>query len=113
MSTAPVLLRLALTLSLVLPMACATSRARIPKDDGQRQVLAPAERARAPASEPTWVEPLPVHLATLPGSRLQLSFPTARPQPDLERLRVEEVRPLLTAFASFRPPVRPSALGFG
>jgi hypothetical protein len=107
MSTAPVLLHLALALSLVLPTACSTSRARIPKDDGQQQVHAPAERARAPASEPTWVEPLPVRLATLPGSRLRLSFPTAPPHPDLERLHVEDVRPLLTAFASFRPPVRP------
>jgi hypothetical protein len=104
MRTAPVPQRLALALSLALFTACATSRAVIPTDGGQRQVQAPVEQARTAASENTWAEPPPVRLASLPGGRLQLSFPASPPHPDLDRLRVEEVRPLLTAFASFRPP---------
>jgi hypothetical protein len=52
-------------------------------------------------------EPLPVLLHTLPGAGLRLSFPATELPSGMEQLRPEEIRPLLAAFESFRPPARP------
>ncbi len=41
------------------------------------------------------------------GGRLRLSIPASPLHPDMQRLSVEEIRPLLAAFESFRPPARP------
>ncbi|HYO56732.1 hypothetical protein [Archangium sp.] len=38
---------------------------------------------------------------------MRLSFPASPPHSDLEKLSVEEIRPLLAAFESFRPHARP------
>ncbi len=51
--------------------------------------------------------PPPVLLGTLPGGRLRLSFPAWTPHPELDALRVEEIRPLLAAIDSFRPRASP------
>jgi hypothetical protein len=55
----------------------------------------------------SWAERLPVRINTLPEGQLRLSFLVSVLQPDLERLRVEEIRPLLAAFDSFRPRASP------
>jgi hypothetical protein len=44
-----------------------------------------------------------VLIQALSGGRLRLSFPASAPHPDLEKLSVAEIRPLLVAFDSFRP----------
>jgi hypothetical protein len=129
MRTAPSLLRVALFLSLTLSVACATPRTRLPADSG-RQVHAPldvSQHSEFPASRPqrtkspainrqqaptpgdglTWAAPLPVLISSLPADRLRLSFPATAPHSDQEKLSVEEIRPLLAAFESFRPPARP------
>lgn len=120
------LLRAALALSCTLLTSCATSQAQIPADEVQPRVQSPASvsrhvgahtsgphQAKAPAGAPQqarnsseqlgWIEPRPVLLHELAGSRLRLSFPASTPHPDLERLSVAEIRPLLAAFDSFRP----------
>jgi hypothetical protein len=48
-----------------------------------------------------------VLIAPAPEDRLRLSFPASAPQLDLERLSVEEVRPVVAAFESLRPKARP------
>lgn len=47
-----------------------------------------------------------MHISLLHGGRLRFSFPASPSHPDMERLRVEEIRPLLAAFEAFRPPAR-------
>jgi hypothetical protein len=54
-----------------------------------------------------WTEPLPVLIHTQPGSQLRLSFPASVHPIDLEKLGLEEIRPLRTAFDSFRPRASP------
>jgi hypothetical protein len=123
------LLRVVLASLVPLLAACATSRARISADEGLSQEHAHAGVPRyseshatgprgtnAPAIDDglaesladglTEAEPPPVLLDTLPGGRLRLSFPAWVPH-HLEALRVEEVRPLLAAFDSFRPRPNP------
>lgn len=56
------------------------------------------------AGGPLWAEPLPVRISTWPGGPLRLSFPTTTPHSSLETLSVKEIRPLLAALDSFRPP---------
>ncbi|HYO13502.1 MAG TPA: hypothetical protein VE685_09940, partial [Thermoanaerobaculia bacterium] len=62
------------------------------------------QQARATSAGFTGTEPLPVLISSLPGDRLRLSFPASPPHPGMEKLSVEEIRPLLAAFGSFRPP---------
>jgi hypothetical protein len=105
MRTASFLLRVALLSSLAFAVACAPSRAHVPAD------LEP-QRARttasvAPRSELPGAKPLPLLIGSLPGERLRLSFPASPPHPGLEKLSVEELRPLLAAFGSFQPPAHP------
>ncbi|WP_309891159.1 hypothetical protein [Archangium sp.] len=130
MRIVPSLLRVTLALSLILAAACATSREQLRADRGQQQAQFPAggsqhsesrtsgpQRAkstavahpqeRALAEGITWAEPLPVHIDSLPGGRLRLSFPPQVSSLDQERLSVEEIRPLLAAFMSFRPRATP------
>jgi len=130
MRTAPSLPRVILALSLTLAAACATSREQPRADGRQQQTQLPAggsqhsesgtsgpQRAksatvvhpqeRALAGGVTWAEEPPVRINSLPGGRLRLSFPTSVPSLDQERLSVEEIRPLLAAFMSFRPRATP------
>ena len=80
----------------------------IPTDGGQQQARESSPlRTQATAEESTWAEPVPVLIGSLPGEQLRLSFPASPPHTTLERLTVEEVRPLLAAFASFRPRASP------
>ncbi|WPB77801.1 hypothetical protein KYC5002_01375 [Archangium violaceum] len=51
----------------------------------------------------TPVPPLPLGIRELPEERWQLLFPSRLPDPALEVLRLEEVRPLLDALASLAP----------
>ena len=130
MRKAPSLLRFILALSLTLAAACATSREQLRADGGQQQTQLPTgsyqhsesrtsgpqqakstavahPQERALAGGVTWTEPLPVRIDSLPGSQLRLSFPPRVPSIDQERLSVEEIRPLLSAFMSFRPRANP------
>jgi len=125
MKRTPSALNFALAASLVFATACATSRPRL-SDDGQqhRQTQVgtsqrsasgegPSQEPEAPAAvgrrvqEPAgglpWVESPSVRISTLPDGRWALSFPDLTLSPDLERLSVEEVRPLLAAVDSLRP----------
>jgi len=124
------LLRVILALSLTLSAACATSREQTRADGGQHQAQTPAGNSqrsesrtsssqrtkstivahpqeRVLAGGATWAEEPPVRINSLPGGRLRLSFPTSVPFLDQERLSVEEIRPLLVAFMSFRPRATP------
>ncbi|WP_152622364.1 hypothetical protein, partial [Archangium violaceum] len=121
MCSVQLLLRLTLSLILGFSAACATSRARIPAEGGQtptQAVAGASQRSNSPENGPSWTQgrapavsttsqPLPVLISPLSGGRLRLLFPASLPHPDLEQLRVEEIRPLLAAFESFRPHARP------
>jgi len=130
MRIAPSLLRVTLALSLTLSAACATSREQLRADRGQQQAQTPAgdsqrsesrtsrsqrtksatvvdPQERALAGGVTWAEEPPVRINSLPGGRLRLSFPTSVPSLDQEKLSVEEIRPLVAAFMSFRPRATP------
>ena len=99
------LLRVALLSSLAFAVACAPSRAQFPADPEPQRARTTA--SVAPRSELPGAEPLPVLIGSLPGDRLRLSFPASPPLPGLEKLSVEELRPLLAAFGSFQPPAHP------
>ncbi|HZI07175.1 MAG TPA: hypothetical protein VEZ71_24365 [Archangium sp.] len=99
------LLRVALLSSIALAVACAPSRGQFPADPEPQRARTTA--SVAPRSELPGTEPPPVLIGSLPGDRLRLSFPASPPHPGLEKLSVEELRPLLAAFGSFRPPAHP------
>jgi hypothetical protein len=122
MRSRPFLLRLLLLSGLAFCAACATSRAQRPTAPEPQHVRgsaahearpeppesrAPLQQAREAAGGFTRPEPLPVLISTLPGGLLRLSFPTSPHQPGMEKLGLEEIRPLLAAFGSFRPPAHP------
>jgi len=102
MKRAPALLPLALGLTL-LSTACAVSRA--PIAEGQaRQAPAtldvPHQDSDVHAQEAVFTaQPLPISLRELPEGRWQLLFPPRPPNPALEVLRLDDVRPLLDALA--------------
>jgi len=124
----PASAHLALASSLLLwTVACATSevhapqaavgRARAitlqpqgtaPPDGMAPRSLAPASRgAQTPEVGHVRAGLLPVGLRALADGRLKLFLPPLPPNLALELLSVEEVRPLLTAFAPLHPPLRP------
>ena len=107
MRKAPVLLRLLLMSGLTLSAACATPRAREEAPRGAPAVEAGHRNAWTRADGTPEVEVASVLLQSLPGERLQLSFPASVAPSETERLRPEEVRPLLTAFNGFRPQAKP------
>lgn len=93
---------LPLVASLVFTVACATSRP-LPSEEGS-QVRAPDVSQRVePAGGLLWPESPPVLIRTLPEEQLRLTFPPPALHPELARLSVEEVRPLLEAFDALRP----------
>jgi hypothetical protein len=55
------------------------------------------------AGAPTWAGPPPVLLHELSEGRLRLALPVLPPHPDLRRLSVEELRPLLSTLDSLSP----------
>jgi hypothetical protein len=66
------------------------------------------QQARTPAGVDTRSTGLlPVLISPLPGDRLRLSFPAPPTHSGMEKLSVKEIRPLLAAFGSFRPPAHP------
>ena len=104
MKRAPALLPLALGLITLLSTACAVSRAHI--SDGQaRQAPATLDVPRQALDDVHEQEavstgqPLPMGLRELPEGRWQLLLPPRPPNPDLEVLRLDDVRPLLDALA--------------
>lgn len=126
MGRIPVPPRLALVLSFaLLSAACATSRAPV-DEGGVRQVLETPDahqRRGARATEP-WrpqesvikqqapMEPtqgrlLPFGLREQPEGRWQFLFPPRPPDPALEVLGPQEVRPFLAAFAPLGSQPRP------
>ncbi len=115
----PASAHLALALSLLLwAVACATSEVHAPQalqpqgtatpDSMAPRSLAPGSRgAQTPEVGRVRTGLLPVGLRALADGRLKLFLPPLPPNLALELLSVEEVRPLLTAFASLHPPLRP------
>jgi hypothetical protein len=86
MEHARALLRLTLTLWFVLPASCATAPER-------------ASEGTRPRAAPGRVETSPV-----PGGGLRLTFEPVAPDPEWERLRLEEARAVLAALRESLPP---------
>lgn len=106
--------RVVLVSILMLSTACATSPAVVGASDSpvdSQQQTREANKARqqlhaTPAGQ-TWAEPQQVVIRSVSEHRLQLAFPVRGAPAEAAPLRVQDVRPLLAAFESFRPKARP------
>jgi hypothetical protein len=110
----PSLLRLLLASSLILLLAsCVSSRAQVQQGSIQQaqEAVDLSRHSPAPANslQRTDVPAIIPRGGAHPRAdgRLQLLLPLVSPKPALDVLRVEEVRPLLAAFASLQPLPRP------
>ncbi|WPB74543.1 hypothetical protein KYC5002_36680 [Archangium violaceum] len=114
--------RMALVLSFaLLSTACASSRVLIDPGETRQTANTPDGGARAIEPQqprelittqqapmgPAQARHLPVGLRQLPEARWQFIFPPLPPNPALEGLSLEEVHPLLAAFARFGSQPRP------
>jgi hypothetical protein len=117
----PALAHLALASScFLLAVACATSpgvEARLVEGRTSPQVAeSQGLEGGASASPSPWrssgggrahARLLPVGTRELPDDRFQILLPPLPPHPALERLSVEEIRPLLASFTPLHPPLGP------